>query len=157
MIIKISSLGNLGNRMIQYISALNISKLLNAEKIVNVKLPEWNILIDDIEINNMRVLCIDDYDININKIKKQISEKSPDIVYFTGYLQNYNIFLDLDICRSIFPKTIFEEDEIIYDDEILVPIRSGELLEGLYQYPLIPVDFYKKLSQKTGKKLVFMG
>lgn len=159
MIFRISGLGNLGNRMMQYMSASYFQNIFPGSSLANVCLPEWGIEHEDISeeiLNDLKVIEINDSFIDELEVVTKIEEENPDVVYFPEYLQKIFLFGNPEFWREKFVNK--ENVNIKFsEDEIVVNIRTGELLKGLWQYPLLPVEFIEKVIKEVNLKPVFVG
>ncbi|NHN84306.1 hypothetical protein GOB93_06555 [Acetobacter musti] len=158
MIIKISGLGNIGNRMMQYISAVRFARHFPNARIERVSLPEWGIEFDHSgeTAPTDDIMHVDDHFRDEQHLVSTIRDRNPDVVFFTGYLQKTALFGDHREWKDIFSER--EEVDVRFgDNDLVVSIRTGEIVEGYYQYPLIPIEFYRHLEKTTGMNLVFVG
>ncbi|MBS1101576.1 discoidin domain-containing protein [Gluconobacter sp. Dm-62] len=159
MIFRISGLGNLGNRMMQYISASYFIKFFPDSSLANVYLPEWGIEHRDVsneDLNTLKIMEIDDSFRSASEIVDKIKNENPDVVYFTEYLQKFFLFGDLEFWRKKFTNK--EKVNINFsENEIVINIRTNELMRGLWQYPILPVEFIKKVVRETKLDPIFVG
>lgn len=154
MIFKIRSHGNIGNRIIQYISANEISKHWPESTIFNVKLDEYGLTTPDIDESPYRTLHINDFFSSEEEAIARIEQYKPDLVVFDGYLQKHFLMKNADHYRRLFP-IIYPVD--VDKDDLVINIRCGELIFGFSQYPLLPISYYKKIIEETNLNPVFMG
>ncbi|WP_175282570.1 discoidin domain-containing protein [Gluconobacter morbifer] len=128
-------------------------------RLANVYLPEWGIEYKDLdskELEKLNILEIDDSFENANEVIEKIKEINPDIVYFTDFLQKIFLFGDPKFWSQKFVNK--EETDIVFSEkEIVINIRSKELLRGLWQYPILPIEFIKKIVRETKLEPVFVG
>lgn len=159
MIFRVSNLGNLGNRMMQYISASYFINIFPGSSLANIYLPEWKIEHKDLDANDLaklNILDINDSFSNPEEVIEKIKLFKPDVVNFTGYLQKIFLFGSCDFWSAKFVNKEYV-DLSFSEKEIVINIRSNELLYGLWQYPIIPIEFIKKVIRETKLNPVFVG
>ncbi|MCF3948241.1 galactose-binding domain-containing protein [Acidiphilium iwatense] len=163
MIISVSPLDNLGNRMIEFMTALTLGRLVGEPVSYNCDLPEWGLSFDrelhDRLLNDAAgTLVISDKDAtSILDMVALIRASAKRNVVFEGYFQRLDLFYAPDFYRrDIFPAGP-ADDVTFSDDEIVINVRSGDILNGVSWYPLVPVGFYRALVENTGLNPVFLG
>ncbi|MEN3168788.1 discoidin domain-containing protein [Gluconobacter sp. OJB] len=140
-------------------SASYFIDIFPGSRLANVYLPEWGIEYKDLDgkdLESLSILEIDDYFKGADEVIENIKEVKPDIVYFTGYLQKIFLFGDPKFWSQKFANK--EKTNIVFsENEILINIRTKELLQGLWQYPILPVEFIKKIVRETKLEPIFVG
>jgi hypothetical protein len=161
-IIHINSLnGNLANRMLQYMAALRLQAPVPSAILSNVQLLEWGIETQEVLPGNndpaIRVDATDKFDIAI--LAERLRNGDAAFVMIDDYLQNVAFFPDPDRYRSVFVPATEQVAElpVFATDELIINIRSAEVLDGIPQYPLVPIGFYRDIVQSTGLRPVIMG
>lgn len=158
-VLDVHLMGNMANRMIQYMVARRIADAVNGCRISNVTLPEWGIhhpALPGGPDDENRVPIIRS-DVDMEAMIDSLSSGEETRMNFKTYAQWFPNFPDLDFCRSLFPAN--EDEYPGFGPEYLVcNIRGGEILSANFlHYVLLPVEFYAELAQKMGLKMVFMG
>jgi hypothetical protein len=145
--------------MIEYAFARNLQSLIGPSEIVGVKLPEWGIqneikdvgydaefVISDSEPFSLRSLASD---VNSYKCAKIVSK---------GFFQDVELLPPQSLVRdSIFPLSDVGDDRSFGEEFLVINIRAGDILRGVAWYPIVPVEFYKYLVEKTCLRPVFVG
>lgn len=162
VIFSIASWGNLGNRILEFFAAAAIASKINSKVLINVNLPEWNYVYDKNLHESMKnykdeLLYLSDSDVvDVNSIAMKINETGKKYVIFEGYFQRINLYCKPEYYRKLFPIDSAYQSEFA-DDEIVLNIRAGEILNGVSWYPLVPPIFYKNLVDDTNMKPVLLG
>lgn len=162
VIFSIASWGNLGNRILEFFAAAAIASKINSKVLINVNLPEWNYVYDKNLHESMKnykdeVLYLSDSDVvDVNSIAMKINATGKKYVIFEGYFQRINLYCKPEYYRNLFPIDSSYQSEFA-DDEIVLNIRAGEILNGVSWYPLVPPIFYKNLVDDTNMKPVLLG
>jgi hypothetical protein len=78
-------------------------------------------------------------------------------VEIASYAQHLDNFLPVEFYRSLFPDTA--GDVPAYGrGHLVINIRGAEILDARHpDYPLIPIEFYRHIIERTGLRPVFMG
>lgn len=163
MIFSIAPIGNIGNRMLEFMAALAIGNEVGGEITYNVKLPEWNFSFDKdlhqtLLEDTANVLLIRDIEAQtIKHVVGQIQSNPKKAIIFEGHFQRVSLFLEPNFYRNFFPNR--DSDNVQFtDDELIISVRSAQdLRDGISFYPLTPLNFYKHLVKKTGLRPVFLG
>ncbi len=159
IIIEIVPMGNIGNRMIQYLVALELKRKIGNAEIANIALSEWGIQRGKSTVSFSKSETLELYHtevFDINSVVKFVRNSNIKLLRLWHYCQRIEYFPELVECRNVFPPPCLD-DNIIRDDEVLINLRGGEILDGVQFYPLIPFQFYEKIVNETGLKPVFMG
>jgi hypothetical protein len=159
--IVIKPMGNVGNRMIQYLAAQGIRSHCPEANILDVKLEEWSIFTP--KFDDMSGCSIsfgaDVHKLNVQGVASCISRKVIDTVFLDCYAQHFENFPKLEACRSFFRASSDLDIVSGFGDEFLVcSIRGKEILDGRHpDYLVLPPSFYQHLVNETGLKPVFFG
>ena len=163
MIFSLSSLGNIGNRMLVYMVALAVAGRLSSPVSFNVDLPEWGMPFDlalheQLLADKTRHLLFNDVDgTSLDEMVAQIEAAAPEAVVFNGYFQHFALLREVEFYRECFPLQPLDIAPFA-EDEIVINIRAGELLDGIIAwYPLVPPLFYHMLCAHTGWRPVLLG
>lgn len=163
MIISISPWGNLGNKMIEYMAALALARQIGESITYNCDLAEWGIsfdkeLHDRLLSDGPGTLVIRDIDAtSVLDLANMIRSSGKQAVVFEGFFQRLELFHDADFYKyDVFPADHSENIDF-RDNEIVINVRAGEILNGVTWYPLIPVSFYRSLVDAMGFEPVFLG
>ena len=155
-VIHVRMLGNLANRMIQYMAALSLQARLPGARICGIGLPEWGITEPQQDIVEP-ALRIPDNRIDFDTVRQLVAAGHAGDIVLLEYLQHVDNFLDPGIYRSIFahrpsPTHAFAPDEIV------ISMRMKEVLTGFYPfYAVLPIGFYRDVVRKSALKPVFFG
>ena len=159
--IEISPIGNLANRMIQYLAAVKLARRLGGARISGVSLPEWGLVApagprpaapDSVyEVNSWQLL-------DVSAIAALIGGPVQRIV-LKAVLQRMEFFDSLDVCRAVFrpPDRGDEPKRLPRPDELVVSVRAAEILDGVRHYPLVPIGFMREILALSGLRPVFIG
>jgi hypothetical protein len=156
-VIEILPLGNLANRMIQFLAAWKLQQELGDAEVRDPHLPEWGLceravdptfeaatlVVDRLSAMPFPSLCLLARRGNYGRI------------LIDNYMQRMECLPDRFVASSLFSSDGHSYDP--RDDELLINIRSGELVGGFRHYPLVPAEFYDRILEISGLKPVFMG
>lgn len=162
MIISIEPLGNLANRMIALMAAMSLASKCDGNITYNVDLPEWGMKFDShvhesLKNDPINTLIFTDVDAvgPFTLVEKLVQTGKRDCI-FHGFFQREVLLQKPDFYQRKFE--IRDIDTIDFaDDEIVLNIRAGEILNGVGWYPLVPPKFYELLVKKTGLRPVLLG
>ncbi len=162
MMISITPMGGLGNRMIEHMAALALGHALGGAITYNSFLPEWGsnfdqALHDQLLQDQAGTFVV--RDIHTSSVPETIAAiraSGKTAIVLDGFFQRINLFRTADIYKNIFPIDCIEICNF-RDDELVINVRAAELRNGIDWYPLVPVNFYKELVALTGLKPVFLG
>ena len=160
--IEISPMGNLANRMIQYMAAVKLGRLLGGAPIRGVALREWGVVVpaDARPRGVRRHLRSARRGNSSTPTRSPAWSARPRAADRAGRdLQRMEFFDGLAECRAMFqPKDPADEPERLpRADEIVVSVRAAEILEGVGHYPLVPVAFMREIVALSGLRPVFIG
>ncbi len=154
-IIHVSALGNLGNRMIQFMAALALSARVPGARFSKVELAEWGITHAVLGTDAARTEIVTAPVLDMERLAACLNDGALDAVDLRTYAQNMANFLPATAYMDVFPRM---EGEGAGPNELLCNIRQGDVLNGHHpDYVLIPPDFYAELINATGLSPVFMG
>lgn len=148
--------------MLEFFPALALADKLKTEIRYNVDLPEWNLKFDQnlhetLKSNIDNVVIFRDSDfLSLDHVVKEIIDSGKENVVFEGFFQRLNLYCSVDYYKEYFPvdQNFGIEFE---DDELVINIRSGEVLGGVSWYPLVPPTFYEQLIKETKLRPVLLG
>jgi len=158
--------GNPGNILPIYLTALKMQSVLGFGTISNVRIPLFDIDLPNFDLGTPPGGLHDFFHpsgrrhglLPFNGLKKAILSSDSRFLSLEGIYQNINNFptrdeLDYEAC---FPPLALKEGG--GEDELVINIRGGEVLQGISDlYPMIPVEFYRFIADKTQKKCIFYG
>jgi hypothetical protein len=160
-VVVIHHLGNVANRMLQYMSALTLANRIDGCTIVNVSLPEWGIEIPDDTQNelfseNVELGEWDPFKLHIESLCRVANQSDSIRILVADYLQRMEFFMHPQLYRKVFaqPSNVSEK---LTEKHLLINIRAAEVLNGVPHYPLLPVAFYEDVVARTGLEPVFVG
>lgn len=162
LLIEIVPMGNLANRIIQYLVALEIQERVPSAILSNVRLPELDIVAPLLEVNvpaQESLTIYDDEYIDVETIVVLVRQRAIRHLRIFNYCQRIGNFLSLDRTRELVSALSSKAGDVTtFDDShIVINIRAAEVLDGILHYPLLPIGFYADLVRRSGKKPVFMG
>jgi len=157
-LIHVSPMGNLANRMIQYMAALALAARVPGAQIAKVHLPEWGIQTPPLVPDDHPGLDIVTTDtIDLDHLAARLNSRSVIGVDLQTYAQRMENFLPVEAYREVFRPPSLSSGGC-GPDELLINIRQGDIIDGHHaDYVLIPADFYAELIEQTGLRPVFMG
>ena len=152
--------GNLANKMIQYMGALTISKRIANCTIVNVSIPEWSLEIPDDTQNerffdNIDLWTWDAFRPHINEICVLANRSESVRIMMADHLQRMEFLEPPQVYQSLFPYS--PPSRKIGESDLLINVRTAEILQGVPHYPLLPIEFYEDVVASTGLNPVFVG
>jgi hypothetical protein len=159
--IVIGHRGNLANKMFQYMGALTLASLIKDCEIVNVSLPEWGIEIpDDTQdqrfFDNVDLWAWDPFRPQIYDLAAMANRSESIRIMMADHLLRMEFLLAPPVYNRLFPITAQTDFEFTEND-LLINIRTGDILSGVAHYPLLPIAFYEELVARTGLRPVFVG
>jgi hypothetical protein len=156
-VIHISTMGNLGNQMIQYAAAYALASRIGTVRYSNVNLPPFGILHPVIHGDFPATETVTANTVELDRLAKALANGTLQRVDIRTYGQRMENFLPPQAYDSVFPWR-HQVPESSGPDELLCNIRQGDILDGHHpDYVLIPPDFYAALVEETGLRPVFMG
>ena len=106
LIIHVNPLGNLANRMLQYMAALALKEFCPRAALSNIRLPEWRIHTEEIPIPcDSRIKTIErrkTSQFDLKSIGKDFQEGKIDAVIIDDYLQDVRFFSAPESHRNLF-------------------------------------------------------
>jgi hypothetical protein len=156
-VIRISPMGNLGNRMIQFMVAKALAARVPGAVLAQIPLPEWGIDVapwpDDLKRTEIATEpCVD-----LAGLAAALNEDRLDCVDIRTYGQRIENFLPAEAYRGEFCAAC-GDTQGAGEGELLCSIRQGDILNAHHpDYVLVPIEFYAELAETTGLAPVFMG
>jgi hypothetical protein len=152
--------GNLANKMIQYMGALAISNRIANCSIVNVSIPEWNLEIPDDTQNerffdNIDLWTWDAFRPHINEICALANRSESVRIMMADHLQRMEFLEPPQVYQSLFPYS--SPSRKVGEGDLLINVRTAEILQGVPHYPLLPIEFYEDVIASTELNPVFVG
>ena len=156
-IIHISTMGNLGNQMIQFAAAHALAARIGTVRFSNVNLPPFGIHHPPIGGDYPATEIVTSNTVELDRLANALAGGALQRVDIRTYGQRVENFLPPQSYARIFPQ-ISPPPQTAGPDELLINIRQGDILDGHHpDYVLIPPDFYQSLLDETGLAPVFMG
>jgi hypothetical protein len=156
-VIHVSTMGNLGNQMIQYAAAHALAARIGTVRFSNVNLPPFGILHPVIGGEFPATEVVTAHTIELGRLANALAGGTLQRVDIRTYAQRMENFLPPQTTTKIFPWR-GPPPETTGPDELLINIRQGDILDGHHpDYVLIPIAFYGGLVLQTGLRPVFMG
>jgi hypothetical protein len=154
-IIRISPMGNLGNRMIQFMVAKALAARVPDAILAQIPLPEWDLEVPPWPGETPRESIVTEARVDLAGLAAALREGRIDCVDIRTYGQHIDNFLPPDAYRPLFPAL---SSEGAGAGELLCNIRQGDIIDAHHpDYVLVPLDFYAELVAQTGLRPVFMG
>jgi len=153
--------GNFANKALQYMGALTLASRIEDCTIVNVSIPEWGIEIPDDTQNELFFYNIDlwTWDVFRPHVEElcAMANKSQSIRIMMGeYLQRMEFLMYRHLYNRILPKVSHLSHEVTEKD-LVINIRTAEILNGVPHYPLLPIAFYEDVVARISLNPVFVG
>jgi hypothetical protein len=156
-VIHISTMGNLGNQMIQYAAAHALAARTGPVRFSNVNLPPFGILHPVIGGEFAASETVTAHTIELDRLAKALAGGALQRVDIRTYAQRMENFLPPQATTKVFPWR-GPAPETTGPDELLINIRQGDILDGHHpDYVLVPAAFYDSVVQDTGLRPVFLG
>lgn len=162
IIIEIVPLGNLANRIIQYLVALKLQDALPGAILSNIQLPELELVLPLVEYDATRSdsLTIEVFEyVDVERIIVLARTGAFRHLRLGNYCQIFANLPPLDRCRAVLAGLSEKASAPTSygDDTIVINVRASEILDGVAHYPLLPIAFYRDIVALSGRKPVFMG
>jgi hypothetical protein len=156
--IEIEPMGNLGNRMIQYLAARHLQSACPGSRILRANLPELNIEQADEApdpggpLFTLRLEPGVDFAAMVERVVAGGYRR----VRIADHMQRLDYLPDAATSAKIFPNfdVPFQKTSA---HELLIDIRAAEFDQGSGHAPLVPVAFYERLVDLSGLSPVFIG
>jgi hypothetical protein len=160
-VIVIRHRGNLANKMLQYMGALTLASTIKDCEVVNVSIPEWGIEIPDDTQNqlffeNIDLWSWDAFRPHLHELSAAANQNQSIRIMMADHLQRMEFFRERAFYNHIFPNVGPLEHKFTEDD-LVINIRTAEILSGVPHYPILPIAFYEDIISKTGKTPIFIG
>ncbi len=154
-VIQVSPMGNVGNRMIQYMAALALADRVERARVVQIHLPEWGIQIAPLAEPPRPMEIVTTPAIDQDRLALALNAGSLAGVDIRTYAQRMSNFGPPSRYRDVFKSPLIRGAG---PGELLINIRQGDVLDARHpDYVLLPIDFYADLVAQTGLAPVFMG
>lgn len=163
-VLSIAPIGNVGNRMLQYMAICGFGRLLGEKVLINCDLPEWGCVFDAglherLAAPDSGAISVLDRDVSgpLDLLSRLIASRDDDVV-FSGTFQRLELFHAPDFYRTeCFPLLGENDDPNFGENDLVINVRAGEIVDGISWYPLVPVEFYEYIVRVTGKNPIFLG
>jgi hypothetical protein len=156
-VVHIVPMGNIANRMVQYMIAHRIAARVDGCLISNAMLSEWGIELPALSPSPGASMDVSGHRIDTAELIRKLSTREVARINLSAYGQWVANFPDRETCGKLFVPG--EHDLQGYGPDYLVcNVRGSETLDARHaDYTLLPIDFYEDLASETGLKLVFLG
>ncbi len=160
-VIVIRHRGNLANKTLQYMGALTLANRIKDCTIVNVSIPEWGIEIPDdtqneLFFDNVDLWTWDPFRPHVEELCAMANESQSIRIMMGDHLLRMEFLMQPQFYNHIFPKGPLLSHEVTEKD-LVINIRTAEILDGVSHYPLIPIAFYEDVVARMGLNPVFVG
>ncbi len=156
-IIHISTMGNLGNQMIQFATAYALATRVGTVRFSNVNLPPFGIHHPAIGGDYPATEIVTANTVALDRLANALAGGTLQRVDIRTYGQRMENFLPPQCYAQLFPQ-MSPPPQTSAAGELLINIRQGDIVDGHHpDYVLIPPDFYASLLTETGLSPVFMG
>jgi hypothetical protein len=161
-VIRVVPIGNIANRMLQYMAACRLADLVPGAVIKGVRLPEWGIESadsgeDELQRGILVIRKTEQFD--LRRLSGMLNDGIFRGVLIQDFLQDIRFYHEPAYYRQVFTPSVQDVSDLptFSSDELVINIRAGEILAGVDHYPLVPVPFYQEIIENTGLRPVLMG
>jgi hypothetical protein len=156
-VVHISQMGNLGNRVIQYMVARAVSDYAGPARLSAVGLEVFGVLHPVIEGDFPDTEIVTSDRVDVDRLAAALASGRLQRVDIRTYGQRIENFLPAQAYRPAFSDALADVAPG-EPDELLCSIRQGDIIDGHHpDYVLLPIDFYAELEARTALRPVFMG
>jgi len=159
-VIWIDSRGYAGNRVLRYLAAAGIARLVPGAQVQNANLPEWGITQTGPMPSGRVVHSGDDrFWLDAEGLADCLRRGVMDALVIEGHPYHIAHYPPRAVCRQLLGPMQGGEDAVGFGaDELVCSVRAGEILHAVHgNYLPLPPGYYAKLVAMTGLKLVFLG
>ncbi len=156
----INPLGNIGNRALQYLTAMSIAARVPGAEVRNIHLDMWG----KVEPAPRPPAWASAgtgtrFHIDVEGLADCLRRGVVDAVCVEGYAFHLDHFPSRDECRALFPPTLGQAEARGFGPhELVCSVRAAEILRLVHKdYFPLPPGYYAKLQAQTGLDLVFFG
>jgi len=152
MQLNVKMVGNIGNRMLQYMTAAALRHAGLISGINGLTLPEWGVSYEKTSVPS-------EFEFPGKFTLAQFMERSKGLetVGYSSIGLRFESFQDVDCYKRLFDGSHIEADGYSAD-HIVFNVRLGDTANGLHpDYTLIPISFYRHLVERTRLRPVFLG
>ncbi len=150
-------MGNLANRMIQFMVAKALAARVPNAVLAQIPLEEWGLQQPPWPHPLPRTAIVTEPGVDLPGLAAALNDGRLDCVDIRTYGQRIENFLPPEAYRPLFTAA-GASAEGAGPHELLCNIRQGDILDAHHEdYVLVPIDFYAELVQTTGLQPVFIG
>jgi hypothetical protein len=158
-VISLHRLGRLANSMIQYMAALKLSRRIPGSVITGANLREWSIpLVENPDPSQFdEILVVSPSNamaISTTEIVSISNRSSSVNIVLEDHMQRMEFIDDPRSYADVFPAS---PRGGLGEKDLLIHIRTEDILVGVDHYPLLPINYYHWLVHITGLNPVFCG
>jgi len=149
---------SLGDGLYLFFAAKALIAKVGHGTISNANFAEWGLKFPKLNPAEYdRVIVIDKIEeFNIELISNSIRQGETLFVKVRHHLERQSLYLSKDYYNRFFP--IISDCYVAGENEILINIRAGDITSGgTHWYPLVPINFYKDVIEKSRLTPIFMG
>lgn len=153
------AVGNLGNKMLQYLTALKLADHLPGFELSGIEMKEWGIDIPprpQRTSRRLRYSADTTVRLDFDDIARRVQERKIERVELNIYSSHIHNLIDVARARPLF--ALAPQAEGYGGDVLLINVRASEILNAVHsEYTVLPVAFYEDLIARTGLRPVFLG
>lgn len=139
---------------------LALQRRIPGSRVTGVELPEWGIVggagpdrerfehVQMVSLGNTRSL-------NLSAAAAACNAAESSMIVIDDHVQRLEFLDGAESYRAVFREADAEED--FGADDLVINIRAADIRIGVPHYPLVPVEFYVWLCERTGLRPVFCG
>jgi hypothetical protein len=147
------------NLMINYMVAKELQWQNPGLRLSNFDMDYWNIFLPEIEASEHdRIARFGrEQHLDFRSVNYLLKNRVVNRIEWSGYGQRLEYFPELSRAREMFVRNDIEPTRVDAG-HLLCPVRAQEVLAGIHRgYPIVPIDFYTDMVERTGLTPVFMG
>jgi len=157
-------IGNMGNCMLQVLTAASLMKRLGPgdimaldQRVIDVMAP-WDLSLPLAKREPQRAFRITGHVDNVETLARTIMDREADDIEIATCNLKMSQYPDLGDARSLFSPREHIDALGFGPDCLVINVRAAETLAGIHRhYTVAPISFYRSLVQQTGLKPVFIG
>lgn len=153
---EVIPVGNMGNRMFQYMSALSIAAMVPSLKIRGYSLPEWG-LETPLSGDRFHEIRLAGSNVPVRKLARLYNEHRVRAVASSALGLRMSCLLPANAYRQTFSSS--QSSIRGFDSEhLVINIRGAEILHGVHpDYIPLPIPLIARVIEETNLRPVFVG
>ncbi len=159
-VIWINPLGNIGNRALQYLTAVGLAARVPGAKIQNIKLEMWNYENPFPRPPAWKSAGTGTRThLDLEGLADCLVRREVEAVCIDGFAFHLDHYPPRPICRQLLPAAHGTEAvQGFGSEELVCSVRAAEILKNIHpDYLPLPPGYYAKLQEESGLELVFFG